>query len=196
MCRVRVGFVAEVRDFVFHPPLRRQATLLASALFATLLGASPEIARAATETEFTTTLTADKILVLKSQRALELLHDGVVIKTYPIALGPQPKGAKRLSGDGRTPEGLYTIDGRNERSLYHLSLHISYPSTAEQERATAAHMDPGGDIFIHGLPEHFASLDPKHFYKDWTLGCIAVSNRAIEEIWAAVRDGTPIEIRP
>ncbi len=134
--------------------------------------------------------------MLKSQRMLFLMRGNVVLRSYPIALGPHPDGPKRASGDGRTPEGRYVIDGRNPHSAYRLSLHISYPNAADDARSTAAHADPGGDIFIHGLPAWYGPNDPNRFYKDWTKGCISVGNAAIEQIWAAVDDGTPIEIRP
>lgn len=138
----------------------------------------------------------DRILVLKSARELELLHQGRVIKTYPIALGGNPLGPKRVRGDGKTPEGTYVIDGRNGHSSYTLALHISYPDAADRARAAEAHSDPGGGIFIHGLPAWYGPNDPDRFYKDWTNGCISVGNTAIREIWAKVDDGTPIEIRP
>jgi murein L,D-transpeptidase YafK len=165
------------------------------ALALLLWSASADLAVASIETASAPAI-ADKILVLKGKRQLELLSDGVVLKSYPIALGPQARGPKRASGDGRTPEGLYLIDGRHAQSPYHLALHISYPSAADEAHAAAAHRDPGGDIFIHGLPADYGHADPVRFYKDWTEGCIAVGNTAIEEIWNAVRDGTPIEIRP
>jgi murein L,D-transpeptidase YafK len=140
---------------------------------------------------------ADRILVLKAARKLELLKDGVVLKTFPIALGEHPRGTKRLSGDGKTPEGIYYVDGRLPRSRYHLALHISYPNAADRAAASALHRDPGGNILIHGLPNWYdGPLDPARFYKDWTDGCISVGDRAIEEIAAAVAVGTPIEIRP
>ena len=143
------------------------------------------------------TLKADKILVLKSARKLELLRDGVAVKTYPIALGAEPIGPKRMAGDGKTPEGIYAIDARQPHSAYHLALHISYPNAADRARAAAAERNPGGDIEIHGLPGWYEGpLDPVHFDKDWTHGCISVGDRAIEEIYAAVEVGTPIEIRP
>jgi murein L,D-transpeptidase YafK len=166
---------------------------LALTLF--LLSASADLAAAAVDPAATPAY-ADKILVLKGKRQLELLRDGVVLKSYPIALGPQARGPKHASGDGRTPEGLYTIDGRHAQTPYHLALHISYPSVADEAHAAVAHRDPGGAIFIHGLPADYGHADPIRFYKDWTEGCIAVGNTAIEEIWNAVRDGTPIEIRP
>jgi murein L,D-transpeptidase YafK len=142
-------------------------------------------------------LKADRIVVLKSARKLELLRDGVVLKIYPIALGGNPIGPKRAGGDGKTPEGVYTIDARQPHSLYHLALHISYPNTSDRAQAVAAHRDPGGDIEIHGLPAWYQGpLDPERFYKDWTHGCVSVGDHAIEEIYAAVEIGTQIEIRP
>jgi murein L,D-transpeptidase YafK len=139
---------------------------------------------------------ADRVLVLKSQRRLFLLRNGAVVGSYPIALGSHSRGPKRASGDGKTPEGLYFIDGRHAHSPYHLALHISYPNAADRAQSSSAHADPGGDIFIHGLPAWYGPNDPDRFYKDWTKGCISVGNTAIEEIWTAVEDGTPIEIRP
>ena len=142
-------------------------------------------------------LKVDKILVLKSARKLELIRDGIVLKIYPIALGANPIGPKRIAGDGKTPEGTYTIDARQPHSRYHLALHISYPNEADRASAAAADRDPGGDIEIHGLPGWYGGpLNPVHFDKDWTHGCISVGDRAIEEIYAAVEVGTPIEIRP
>ena len=139
---------------------------------------------------------ADRVLVLKGKRELQLLRGDVTLKSYPIALGPHPKGSKRRLGDGKTPEGLYVIDGRISRTRYHLALHISYPNEADQTRARAAGVTPGGNILIHGMPARFGRTDPVRFFKDWTNGCISVGNIAIEEIWSAVGDGTPIEIRP
>lgn len=142
-------------------------------------------------------LKADRILVLKSARKLELLKDGVVLKTFPIALGEHPFGTKHFAGDGRTPEGIYTIDGRLVQSHYHLALHVSYPNPADRAVASAAGRDPGGNIMIHGLPNWYdGPLDPARFYKDWTDGCISVGDRAIEEISAAITVGTVVEIRP
>lgn len=137
---------------------------------------------------------ADRIIVWKAKRELDLMVKGVVMRAYPIALGSHPKGAKSLRGDGRTPEGLYVIDRRLEHSEYHRALHISYPNPADRIRAKGG--NPGGDIFIHGMPRAFGRKDPARFFTDWTNGCIAVGNIAIEEIWNSVDDGTPIEIRP
>lgn len=139
---------------------------------------------------------ADIILVFKAQRVLELLRGGVVLKTYTIALGPHPVGPKQRVGDGKTPEGSYVIDGRIARTPYHLALHISYPDALDRIRARTAHVSPGGEIFIHGMPASYGHFDISRGIKNWTDGCIAVGNVAIEEIWSAVDNGTPIEILP
>ena len=138
----------------------------------------------------------DRILVLKKERVLQLMSGDIVIKSFPIALGPHPTGAKHRLGDGRTPEGIYVIDGRSTDTPYRMKLHISYPSVDDVAYAAARRVKPGGEIFIHGMPARFGRTDPARFFRDWTDGCIAVGNIAIEEIWNEVADGTAIEIRP
>lgn len=139
---------------------------------------------------------ADRIIVIKSERVLKLMRADQILKTYPVALGRHPKGTKFRRGDGRTPEGVYVIDGRSIRTIFRRNLHISYPNDNDRVRAAAAHARPGGGIFIHGMPPRFGHTDPVGFFRDWTDGCIAVGNIAIEEIWDAAPNGTPIEIRP
>jgi murein L,D-transpeptidase YafK len=134
---------------------------------------------------------ADEVLVDKSDRQLQLLRDGAVIATFPVALGFAPDGHKTQQGDGRTPEGRYVLDWRNPKSRFYLSLHVSYPNAADKAQAAARGVSPGGDIFIHGTP-WLATVTGWN----WTLGCIAVSNVDMDAIWASVADGTPIEIRP
>jgi murein L,D-transpeptidase YafK len=143
-----------------------------------------------------TRLRADKIVILKSRRLLLLMWRGRVVARYPIALGPHPIGPKERAGDGRTPEGFYTIDGRTRDTPYHLALHISYPNEIDRILSREQHVKPGGDIYIHGMPARFGHTDPVKFFKDWTEGCISVGNIAIEQIWNAVPDGTPVVIRP
>lgn len=141
---------------------------------------------------------ADFVLVDKSDRTLAVYYEGKLVKTYQgIGFGDAPSGHKQFEGDERTPEGLYTIDTRNPNSAYHLSLRISYPNTADRARAESIGRDPGGDIFIHGQPNAMSGLGPDaRIPGDWTDGCIAVSNAEITELWNAIPDGTPIEIRP
>ena len=143
-----------------------------------------------------TPLMADRVIVNKSQRTLDLLRDGKVFATYPVALGRQPYGPKQQEGDGKTPEGLYRIDYKSMQSRYTRALHISYPDDNDRARAQATGVDPGGAIFVHGLPPDYGPTDPPRWYRDWTEGCVAVGNAAIVKIWDAVPDGTPIEILP
>lgn len=138
----------------------------------------------------------DRVVVEKANRKLFLLSEGKIIRTYHIALGPHPEGHKLQKDDGKTPEGLYVIDGRNSQSTYHRSLHISYPSQADIRRANQEKVNPGGDIMIHGIRNGFGWFGLFHPKMDWTQGCIAVTNQEIEEIWDLVKNGTPIEIKP
>ena len=138
---------------------------------------------------------ANRILVDKSERILILFREGKPYRRYPIALGGNPVGHKRYEGDRRTPEGIYLIDGKNPNSAYHLSLHISYPNEKDVRVARERGWDPGGQIMIHGLPTGLIKTSSK-YDRDWTDGCIAVSNAAIEEMWQLVDEGTLIEITP
>jgi murein L,D-transpeptidase YafK len=139
---------------------------------------------------------ATKVLVEKAARRMMLLKEGSPLRTYEISLGSAPTGHKQQEGDGRTPEGLYALDFKNARSRFHLSLRVSYPGTEDRESARRRGVSPGSDIMIHGLPRGLGWLGGLHLWRDWTDGCIAVTNREIEEIWALVDTGTAIEINP
>ncbi|MBL4916876.1 L,D-transpeptidase family protein [Szabonella alba] len=132
-----------------------------------------------------------QVLVSKSERKMWMLHHNKVLKSYDIALGFAPEGHKQFEGDGKTPEGLYYIDRRNPNSRFHLSVGISYPNPADKAFAKSMGKEPGGDIFIHGKTGF--NGDNKG---DWTWGCIAVTDREMEDIYAMLRDGTPIFIKP
>ncbi len=137
---------------------------------------------------------ADYVLVKKSDRTLSLFSNDQLIKSYQISLGKNPIGAKIQRGDRKTPEGLYQIDFKNRQSKYHLSLHITYPNKRDKARSLERNLNPGGNIYIHGLPnKNNAAL---LIGSDWTNGCIAVSNKAIQDIAKYVPDGTPIQITP
>lgn len=140
---------------------------------------------------------ADRILVVKSEHRLYLLAGGRPVKTYPVSLGRNPEGPKQAEGDRRTPEGTYFISRRNARSSFYKALQISYPNAEDRARAARLGVSPGGLIMLHGQPNTPAGrLAAKALGPDWTAGCIALSDRDIDEIWQAVADGTPIEIRP
>ena len=141
---------------------------------------------------------ADFVLVDKSDRTLTLYSAGVpTMMVTGLQYGDAPEGHKQFEGDERTPEGRYTIDYRNPRSAYHLSLHISYPNAADRAFAEARGRSPGGEIFIHGQPNALAGADAgARIAGDWTDGCIALSNAEIDALWSVIPDGTPIEVRP
>lgn len=151
---------------------------------------------AAVSQEPTEPLRADKILIDKSVRRMTLLWKGTPVRMYHIALGGLPVGKKQCQGDQKTPEGIYSITGRNRFSAYHRSLRVSYPNAEDIANARRLGCDPGGDIMIHGLPNGGRFSEKEHASRDWTLGCIAVTDSEIEEIWDAVPNGTVVEIRP
>ncbi|MHC1741879.1 MAG: murein L,D-transpeptidase family protein [Syntrophobacteraceae bacterium] len=139
---------------------------------------------------------ADRVVVEKSARRLTLLQQGAPVRAYSIALGRSPLGHKEREGDGRTPEGLYRIDSVKLDSAYHRALHISYPDARDAEAARKKGCSPGGAIMIHGIRNGLGWVGRLHRLVDWTAGCIAVTDREIEELWRAVPVGTPIEIKP
>ena len=141
-------------------------------------------------------LTADSLIVEKSLRRLTLYSGGVAVRTFDVALGQKPVGAKEQIGDFRTPEGLYAIDGRNPFSRYHKGLHISYPNAADVARAQAIGVTAGGDVMLHGLPNGEGAIGSDHRAYDWTNGCVAVTDEEIDELWNEVPIGTPVRIKP
>ncbi|MBU6460625.1 MAG: L,D-transpeptidase [Proteobacteria bacterium] len=141
-------------------------------------------------------LQVTRILILKSLHTMYLYAGKQVVESYPVALGWNPVGRKIESGDGRTPEGSYIIDGRNAHSHYDLSLRISYPNLADQARARRFNVNPGGGIYIHGIGYDPSVMQRARSMKNWTAGCIAVTNAQIHQIWSLVPLGTPVTIRP
>ena len=139
---------------------------------------------------------ADLILIEKAKRQLTLMKDGVAIAHYRISLGGSPVGPKRCEGDQKTPEGEYEILARNIDSKFHKSLKISYPSGVDRKNAAKLHCSPGGDIMIHGLPNGQGWLGASHHLVDWTIGCVAVTNSEIDEIWEKASTGTRVRIVP
>ena len=160
-----------------------------------------------------------RILVKKGERKLYLYVSiggkESLVKTYHISLGNNPVGSKRRQGDGATPEGDYFITHKNSRSSYYLSLGVSYPNIADADRglkdglitkaehqaivaAIHAGTKPpqntglGGDIFIHGggTGKLFGLV------RDWTLGCVALENDEIKELFETIPVKTPVKIVP
>ena len=137
----------------------------------------------------------DRILVEKGKRKMHVYQQGELLKTYDIALGPNPAGHKEVEGDGKTPEGIYRINDKNDRSAYHLNLGVSYPNEQDQAHADGLGQSAGGDIKIHGLKNGLGFLGLAHLRADWTAGCIAVTNEEIEELFRVVPVGAEIEIK-
>lgn len=134
-----------------------------------------------------------RLAVFKEQRLMQVFSGKTLLETYEIDLGFGAVGDKFVEGDGKTPEGRYSIDRRNPNSSFYLSLGISYPNAYDIAQAKALGQSPGGDIFIHGRP----NVNPlKRRGPDWTAGCIAVTNREMRELYAMVNNGTVIDIYP
>lgn len=136
----------------------------------------------------------DSLVVYKSERKLVAFLKGKLIKTYSIALGKSPVGAKQFQGDNKTPEGVYFINGKNAHSVAYKNLGISYPNS--NDISNSKEKPTGGDIKIHGLMNNFWFVGNFHRIFDWTNGCIAVNNWEMEELFNAVSVGVKIEIKP
>ena len=138
----------------------------------------------------------DIIIIKKSERTLYAVKDDKVLKKYKIALGRNPIGHKKKEGDKKTPEGYYFVDGKNTKSNFYLSLHMSYPNYHDKKVALKNNLDPGEHIAIHGLPP--INLLSQYLYNgiDWTDGCIALNNDDMKELWNLTEEGTQILIKP
>ena len=139
---------------------------------------------------------ADRVVIEKDARLLHLMRDGKAFRTFKIALGIRPVGDKKSEGDFKTPEGKYTLDHRNSNSEFFLSIHVSYPNSADRREAANLGVEPGGAIMIHGQPNEPSRSEAYYRTQDWTNGCIAVSNSDMIDIWLMTGENTPIEIRP
>ncbi len=171
--------------------IQRLSTAFYLLLIASTGGLSGE-----TRTASPTAEKVNRVLVLKHQHVLRLMHGDRVLKEYKVALGGSPIGPKTQQGDHKTPEGVYVIDAHNSRSQYYKSLHISYPTPEQRTSARKHGVSPGGDVYVHGLPNGRRAIGAAHRLYDWTDGCIAVTDEEMDEIWPVVANGTPIEIRP
>jgi murein L,D-transpeptidase YafK len=138
----------------------------------------------------------DRVILRKSERKLFLMHGDSIVRSYKVALGLNPVGHKERAGDFRTPEGAYRLVRRNPRSDFFLSIQVSYPNDADIKRAHHNHWDAGGLIMIHGLPNQLKHEPTYYESRDWTDGCIAVSDADMVEIWMLTPDNAPIEILP
>lgn len=139
----------------------------------------------------------DSLVLIKSKRILTAFHEGKRIKGYIVSLGMEPIGKKEYEGDMKTPEGLYFIDKRDSISSFHKNLNVNYPNFSDSLFAVAQGKSPGGDIKIHGFPNlHNKSAEKDLLNSDWTLGCIAISDFEVDELFKWVIEMCPILILP
>ena len=138
-----------------------------------------------------------KLVVRKADREMDAYDaQGGLLKTYPVALGFNPVGHKQFEGDGKTPEGRYIINDHNPNSGYHKNLGVSYPNDADRVYAATQGKSAGGDIKIHGMRNGMGAIGAQHLHRDWTYGCIAVTDGEIDELFALVKPQAEIEILP
>lgn len=166
-----------------------QYTLLAVALSAVVYSFYPE-------TRLPAGTRIDQLVVEKKKRQMHAYAQGKLVKTYSVALGRQPTGHKQVQGDKKTPEGIYTINDKNPNSGYHKNLGVSYPNAKDRAYAARLGKSAGGDIKIHGMRNGLGFVGKWHRFINWTAGCIAVTDAEMDELYAAVKVGTSIEIRP
>lgn len=182
----------------FHPPNEQRMywLLIGISLAATVSTSAIAYAKITSKPKnpIPASTVIDRVFVHKSDRVLTLMSDDKAIRSYRIALGGSPSGHKQQEGDQRTPVGIYTLDYKNENSIAHRSIHISYPNDEDKARAKSLEVNPGGDIMFHGQMNGFGHLGWLNQRRDWTDGCIAVTNAEMDEIMVSVILGTPIEI--
>lgn len=138
----------------------------------------------------------DSLVVEKSKNKMMAYADGQLLKTYQVSFGDAPIGHKEFEGDEKTPEGIYTINAKNDKSGYHKNLGISYPNEKDIAHAKSIGKPPGGDIKIHGIRNGLGVINKFQRFINWTNGCIALTNSEINELYASVKIGTTIEVKP
>lgn len=138
----------------------------------------------------------DSLVVFKSQHKMFVYQQGKLLKTYKISLGDNPVGHKEFEGDEKTPEGIYTINAKNPNSGYYKNLGVSYPNKVDLQHAKAIGKPAGGDIKIHGLRNGIGFIGKFQRWFNWTNGCMALTNKEIEELYVAVKIGSKINIKP
>ncbi len=166
------------------------------ALLVLLLPAGLFIYNAYPEDTLPPDVVVDKIVVAKSERKLLVYANGQLLKKYKIALGKNPIGAKQYEGDNKTPEGVYYINAKTATSKFHKNLGISYPNDTNLINATHSNKSAGGDIKIHGLQNGLGIIGHMHTLIDWTAGCIAITNKEIDDLYCHTSIGTVVEIKP
>lgn len=140
--------------------------------------------------------TIDRLVVYKHRHRMEAYAGNTLVKVYTVAIGRVPVGHKQQEGDKRTPEGQYRINEKNPHSGYHKNLGISYPNIADRKTARAHGVPPGGEVKIHGLKNGRGYIGKFHRFRDWTNGCIALTDEEVDELYDHVILGATIVIYP
>jgi murein L,D-transpeptidase YafK len=136
------------------------------------------------------------VRVLKNEHKLQLIAGDNLIREFHVVFGENPQGHKMQEGDGRTPEGLYTLDYKKRDSSFHRAIHISYPNAKDIAAANVRNVRPGGQIMIHGQKNGLGWLSSISQRFNWTNGCVALSDADMDVVWMLVKEGTPIEVVP
>lgn len=177
----------------------------------------PEDPEATPQPDFFTTdvdaMESPRVVVNKSEHALEVYDGGTLMARMKAALG-RGEGAKKKSGDNRTPEGDYFVCKMDESVKYYKSLFISYPNSddayagvnddrikQEQYDEIASAIDRretppwdtnlGGEIAISGT-----GTTGKGKTGDWTGGNVVVSDKDMDYLWKYITVGTDVQINP
>ncbi len=137
----------------------------------------------------------DLVKVDKSENKMYLLDNGKIIKEYHVSFGASPKGHKEQEGDQKTPEGIYTLDYKKEDSSFYRAMHVSYPNQADLDNAKSKGVSAGGFIMVHGQKNKLGWLSGMIQQFNWTDGCIALTNKEMDEFMSLVKVGTKIQIQ-
>jgi len=148
------------------------------------------------EAKLATTAQIDSLVVFKSQQKMLAYQQGKLLKTYQVSFGNSPTGHKEFKGDEKTPEGIYAINAKNDKSGYHKNLGISYPNAQDIKHAKLIGKSPGGDIKIHGLRNGLGLINKFQRWFNWTNGCIALTDTEVDELYQSVKIGSKIQINP
>ena len=159
-----------------------------------------------------------RLVVWKKQRLLQVVRGDQVLRTYRVSLGVTPEGRKELRGDGRTPVGVYTIYEKRPSDRFRRFLALNYPDSTDADRAFDAgrisadtwadiwlaskrggrprwDTPLGGFVGIHGTGGRSSRQAQLRQVSDWTDGCIALSDRDVEDLYQIVPVGAAVEIQ-
>ncbi len=143
------------------------------------------------------------IIVDKRSRRLALYRNGKIHRVYPVVLG-RNAGRKLWEGDQRTPSGLYRITSKRPHPKYDRFLDINYPNAEDLANYRVAQASgllpkarpgsrlpgPGSLLGIHGTDKE----ELNRVGVNWTLGCVSLLNRDVEELYQLVEPGTLVLI--